>query len=334
MNRAMYALLFVALAAVGCKDKQPDAKPETAAQTAAQEQPKPKVELTFSFQPAETPSDAAKAGASKLAELVSEKTGYGVATTFPTSYGEAIKALKKGKAHVVLLSGWAFLHAHHNADASLLMAEERGGAASFDAVWFVPADSKLEKPADLAGKRIAFTSPTSAPGFLFPYAKLIEDKVVKPGEDLQKSFKEVYFVGGEAEALRALLDGKVDAAAGAAFAPSLYLKPEEQAKLKPIGSISGVPTHVLAVKADLDLEVQEKLQEVLGAIDDKELLMTAFGAEKLIKRSHGDHMMPMQNAEELVGARYAMPAEPEPEPAAPKGLEGDAKATTKDEGAK
>lgn len=314
MNRLMLGLILTSLVAVGCrKEPQPEPKPTTAAQTAAQPE-KPAVKLTLSFQPGEAPGEETKAAAQKLVDLVAERSGFAIEPMFPESYADAIDALRKGDAQVVLLSGWAFLHAHHNADASLLMAEERDGKASFESQWFVASDSKIEKTADLRNKRIAFTSPTSAPGFLFPYARLIEDKVVERGEDLQKAFKEVYFTGGEADALGVLLQGKVDAAAGAAFAPALYLKPEEQAKIKAIAPMQGVPTHVLAVRADLDPKVQEKLTDVLVGLNAEDgLLLGAFGMQKLVKRSYGDHMMPLQNAQELVGAHYMVPSEPDPE---------------------
>ena len=90
--------------------------------------------------------------------------------------------------------------------------------------------------------------------------------------------------------------------------------------------------HVLAVRADFNLETKEKLQEVLLALNDSNgaEIKAALGMDKLVKASHGDHMTKLQNAQELVGTEYLVPPEPEPAPAqAPKGLDEPPKKDTK-----
>ncbi len=324
MKQLLLGLMLTSLVVTGCR-KQPAEQTTTATTApppATTAQPEPATKLTFSFQPSEKPVQETQDSAAKLVALIAERSGFAVEASFPTSYADAIKGLKTRKADVVLLSGWAYLKAHHAADADILLVEERDGKASFDAQWFVATDSKIKTLSDLKKKRIAFTSPTSAPGFLLPFAKLIEDGVLKPGADLKKEFAEVYFTGGESEALGVLVAGDVDAAAGPAFGPSLYLKEPDQQKVRALASAPGAPTHVLAVRSDIDPKVRAKLKEVLLGLnaDQKDLLVGALGAQKLIERSHGDHLTVLQNAQELIGAEYPMPEEPDVVPDAPKGL--------------
>lgn len=322
MKHVWYGCLIACAALTACRKEAPAPAqaPQTATQTVAPAAPPPAAatKVTISLQPAAEPSAETRAQGEKLAQALGERAKLDVEVVYPKDYADAIGMLRKKKAQVVLLSGWAYLKAHHVADADLLLAQELDGKTSFTSEWFVAADSKLQKTADLRGKRLAFSSPTSGPGFLLPYSALIRDGVVKPGEDLQKAFKELYFVGEEAGALAALLEGKVDAAAGPGFAPQLYLPEPERGKVRSIGSIEGAPTHVLAVRADLDAATRASLEAGLLALnEDKGLLQGALGATGLVKRSHGDHVTALQNAQELVGTEYTIPEEPEPAPAAP-----------------
>ena len=323
MKRALLGLILTMLVVGGCRKEPPQTTNTTTApvpQTTAK--PAPAVTLTLAFQSGDPSAKETQEAAAELTKHLAEVTGYAIEPAFDDNYADAILALKSKKADVVLLSGWAYLKAHHTADADLLLAEERDGASSFEAQWFVAADSKLQKVSDLKKKRIAFSSPTSAPGFLLPYAKLIEEGVVKSGSDLQKEFAEVYFTGAEAQALRVLIDGKVDAAAGPSFGPTLFLSEEDRPKVRAIATIPGAPTSVLAVRSDMDMQVRDKIKEALLALNEGKgaLLQGAFGIQKLVARSHGDHVTTLQNAQELVGTDYLMPEEPEPAPA-PAGLQ-------------
>lgn len=294
--------------------------------TAAQAEPEEKVELTFAFQPQENP-EGLMPDAKKLAEFVSKQTGYDVEVMVPSSYAAVVEAMRGGNAQVAYFSGWPYLKAHMMADASLLLVEERNGQPFYHSQWYVQKDSKIEKLSDLKGKKIAFTSPTSTSGFLFPYAELIKQEVVEQGQDLNKVFGNVFFAGGYEAALKSVASGKVDAAAASDYALELYLTPEEQEKVRVLTKMGPVPTHGFAVRADMKPEVREKVKNALLELnkdENKELLKSVYGAEKLVERSHGDHVMALQEAQDMVGTEYPIgPSEGDAAPKAPADAQPD-----------
>lgn len=314
MTHPLFALLAAGLLMSACKEKTPPATTTTATQTngAAADEAEA-VELTFAFQPQENP-EGLMPNAEKLADFVSEQTGYDVEVFVPSSYAAVVEAMRGGKAQVAYFSAWPYLKAHHAADADLLLVEERDGKTSYTSQWYVKKDSGIESLADLRGKKIAFTSPTSTSGFLFPYAKLIQDGVLKEGETLEKAFDEVSFAGGYEAALKSVASGRVDAAAASDYAPDKYLTAEERESLKVLSQQGPVPTHGFAVRSDMKPEVREKVKAALLALnkaENKELLSSVYGAEALVERSHGDHVAALQEAQEVVGAEFPLdPAKP------------------------
>jgi phosphonate transport system substrate-binding protein len=247
--------------------------------------------------------------AKKVADIIAAETGFDVEPMVPTSNAAIIKGMHSDEIQLAYLPAWAFLKAHHTADAQLLVVEERDGSPSFDSHWYVRADGKIDKLADLEGKKVAFTVPTSAGGFLFPYSKLISDGIVKQGEDLNEFFKSVVFAGGYAPALKSLVEGKADAAAATDFAVKQYLSEEDQKKVRVLSTQGPVPTHCFGVRAEVPLDAQTKLKEALLTLnkpENQKLLEKVYGAQKLVARSHGDHLMGLQEAQETVSTDYPL----------------------------
>jgi phosphonate transport system substrate-binding protein len=302
-----FALCAALATTVACDKKTPEKKTDqtkesakTAAQAADKEE---KLELTMALAPA---ADAAtvKPQAEKFASALADATGYGVEVTLPESYGETIQKMRKGEVQVAYFPAWAFLRAHLQADASLLVAEEVDGKTAFGAHWYVPSDSKLDDVKALEGKKVAFGSPESASGFLFPYASLIEAGVVTKGVELKDTFGDIALNNSDEEALKLLLEGKMDAAAASQTAFEA-LPEAEQKKLKSIADLGPVPTAVFAARADVRLDDQKKLAEALASLSEKEEYKKLFGEnKKLVKRSHGDHVTALQAAQELAETEY------------------------------
>lgn len=316
MKQLLWIALVGALALGGC-DKKP--APDEAQQPAEGEvpaPPAPKIKLTLGFLPIDNADEAHRKRANALTSALTSATDYDVTPMFPKSFGASIRALKMKRADAVVLSSWAYLQAHYTADADLLAADSRDGETTFSAHWYVAADSTLQSSEQLGGTRVAFTNPQSADGFLFPYALLLQQGVVKAGDDVQKAFKEISFTGSEQESFRALLAGQVDAIAASEFAPKINLSEEEQAKVRSIGEVKGVPTNVIAVRSDADPVLRASLLAAFNKIDDPAVL-EVIGAQKFVERSHGDHVMTLQETQDIVGADFSLDGEaPEGEPPA------------------
>lgn len=294
-------LLFTA----GCEQDQKEADGEQEGKEMIEEEAEePAVEkLVYAFQPQENP-EAITPDAEKLAEYLEEQTGIEAEVYLPTNYAGVVEALRAKNADVAYFSGWPYLIAHQEAGVELLVAEERDGEPFYHSQWYVREDSDIESLADLEGKSIAFTSPTSTSGYLFPLAKVIKEGHIEKGGDPKSFFGNVIYAGGYEQALRALAEGKVDAAAASDYAPARYLDEETQAKIKVLTKQGPVPTHGIGIRGDLPDEVKAKVKEAILSLNEdenKELLESVYGAKKLVERNHDEHVAALQESLELIG---------------------------------
>jgi phosphonate transport system substrate-binding protein len=288
-------LLAALLALSACKDdkKTDEAKPDV-----TQQEVKSVEKLIFAFQPQENPEGLAP-NAMQLAEFLTKKTGIKCEVFLPTSYAAVVEALRSENADVAYFSGLPYLVAHNTAGVELIAVEERGGNPFYYSQWFVAADSEIKSTADLKGKPIAFTAPTSTSGYLFPLAKIVQDGHLTPGQDPKEFFSEVVFAGGYEQALKALVNGKVEAAAASDYSFQQYLSDDERAKLRVLVQQGPVPTHGIAIRKALPQDVRDKVRDALLSLNEpehKELLKSVYGAEKLVARSHDEHVAALAKA--------------------------------------
>lgn len=176
------------------------------------------------------------------------------------------------------------------APVRLIVAEERDGRTDYDSIIVVAKDSPIKTLADLKGKRMVFTSPTSTSGYVFAYGRLIADGLLKPGQDPKEFFSNVTFGGGYDRALLAVANGQADACAVSDYTmegakADVYLKKEDRDKLRVLTETPGVPTHAIMIRSDLPKDFQEKMQNALVSLsaDHPELLADVYGASKLVK---------------------------------------------------
>lgn len=305
LSTPLVVFLSAALLVIGCEEN-PDADQaaDEAVEESGEEEVQDSVErLVYAFQPQANP-DAIAPNADKLADYLAEHTGVESKVYLPTNYAGVVEALRSENADVAYFSGWPYLVAHKEANVELLVVEERNGRPSYQSRWYVQKDSGIESLADLEGKSIAFTSPTSTSGYLFPLAKVIEEGHLEEGGDPKSFFGQIIYAGGYEQALRALAEGKVDAAAASDYAPGRYLDEETRAKLKVLVSQGPVPTHGIAIRSELPDDVKAKVKQALLDLnkpENNELLSSVYGAEKLVERTHEEHAEALERSLELVG---------------------------------
>jgi phosphonate transport system substrate-binding protein len=297
------ALALVALVGlVGCSASEDQAAAPPAPAAAG-----PPVPLVFAFQPQEN-LEALAPDARRLADHLSQVLGTPTEVFLPTSYAVVVEAMRGGHAHVAYLSGWPYLTAHREAGAELLVAEERNGAPSYQSQWYVRADGDVASLADLRGRTVAFPSATSTSGYLFPIASLVEAGLLQTGEDPKGFFREVVFAGGYQQALQALANGSVEAAAAADYAFEMYLDEAQRAQVRVLAKQGPVPTHGIAVRGDLPPVWKERIRDALLGLNEephRELLRSVYGAEKMVARSHDEHVAALERALRLVGVEGA-----------------------------
>ena len=269
----------------------------------ADEKPDMPDKLTFAFQPQANP-EAISPDADKMAEYMTEQIGIECEVFLPTTYAAVVEALRSDNADVAYFSAWPYLIAHQEAGVELIAAEERFGNPYYYSHWFVAKDSDIETLADLKGRSVSFTSPTSTSGYLFPLAKVIEETEMETGDDPKAFFGEVIYAGGYEQSLMALVNGKVDAATASDYAFEEYMSDEQRANVRILSKQGPVPGHGLAVRGELPDEVKDKIRTAvmnLNKPENQELLESLYGAKKLIERGHEEHVGPLAKALETVG---------------------------------
>jgi phosphonate transport system substrate-binding protein len=227
----------------------------------------------------------------------------------------AVEALKAERAEVAFLSSRPALKANQLAGAKLYLAEVRSnysGGHTYRSVFVVRNDSPLQPNSNikanlgqLNGKKIAFTSPTSGSGFIFPVSELVQQGLVPDRDRLGSFFGDVSYGGNYGAALQAVLRGQADVAAVSEYA----LKPphvtaEEGKQLRILHEISGVPAHGVAI----DDRVPEALRnQIIAALEklnepaNNALLTELYNSDKLIKVDHDTHLAPIKAALQTVG---------------------------------
>lgn len=258
--------------------------------------------LVFAFQPQANP-DALRPDAEELTEFISEETGYDIEIYPVTNYATVVEALRQDNADVAYFSGLPYMRAHEMADAELLVAEERDGQPFYQSQWYALESDDIDELSDLEGKSVAFTSPTSTSGYLFPMAEVIDQGLAEQGGEPGDFFGDVRYAGGYEQALRALANEQVDAAAASDYALELYLSDDQRDRIEVIAEQGPVPTHGLAIRSEIDDEIRQAILDALLALNEEEnteLLESVYGAERLVERDHDEYVEALQHAYDIV----------------------------------
>jgi phosphonate transport system substrate-binding protein len=272
--------------------------------------------LVFAFQPQKDPAGI-KAAADRMSAALSQRLGRRVDVLIPLAYAATVQALVSRRADVAWVSSLPYLLARRDGGAELLLAEvrtDREGRqrTDYDSVFVVPADSPLRSFEDLRRNakslRMAFTSNTSTSGFVFPYARLVREGMLKKGQPPEAAFRSVAYAGGYTQALEQLLAGRADIAAVSDYTVegprrSAYLPEERQAQLRILARTPGVPTHVVAVRGGLDQRSKAAIRDALLAVSraDPALLSDVYGASSLRAVNGARHTAATVEAIELTG---------------------------------
>lgn len=299
------ASLGLALSGCGGGAEKPAAKPEAELE-----------KLVFVFQKQKEP-EALKASADAVAKELSDRLGIPVEVVVPSDYSASVAALVSGQADAAYVSSLPFLLARRDGQAEVLLAEQRPDAqgeirTDYDSLIVVPKDSPLRTLDDLvsaAGStRFCFTSATSTSGFIFPLKALVESGLLKAGEKPEGAFKEVSYAGGYSQALQQVVDGRADAAAVSFYTmegPSTdtYLPQADREKLRILARISGVPTHVVSVRAGLSDAWKGKIRAALMDLAEAkpDLLKDVYGAASFVEVDEDAHVAASVKAVEAAG---------------------------------
>jgi phosphonate transport system substrate-binding protein len=227
----------------------------------------------------------------------------------------AVEALRANRADVAFLSSRPALKAEQLAKARLYLAEVRdnySGRYTYSSVFVVPNNSTLKTRNNakttleqLRGKRMAFTSPTSGSGFIFPVGELVKQGFVENKDRLDGFFGQVSYGGNYGKALQAVVRGQADVAVVSEYALNPpYITAEEKSQLRVLHRIPGVPAHGVVIDDDVPAQQREQIINALLKLNqsqNNQLLRNLYNSTELVRVDHNRHLAPIREALTRVG---------------------------------
>jgi phosphonate transport system substrate-binding protein len=204
----------------------------------------------------------------------------------PSSYAAIVESLRFGHAHLAFMSAWPAQLAVRLGGAEVALAEirqvlhgkEKVEAPYYYSYWVVAPDSPHKDLPSLKGKSACFPSPISTSGFVAPIGRMIEMKLLQPGEgkeaDPKAYFKEVLFGGGYGQCWQALKQGQVDTTVIAGDVPE-KLYNEVLAGTRIIEEQGPIPSHAVVLSKELKDPLRTRAVQTivkLGAPEHRELM--------------------------------------------------------------
>lgn len=206
-----------------------------------------------------------------LIDLIEEDTGYEIELYEASDLPAVIEAAVADDLDIIYLGPFGHLIARQNgAQMSTVGASSATPAGVNNAsMGVVRADSTVQELADLEGQDVCFVSPSSATGYLFGAAGLVE-----VGLDPERDINPI-FVGDHSSATRAMYDGEC----AAVFTTRSQAEVEFYADNPDVndGDIrvfwsAEVPEGGVAISTTLPEEVQTTLRETLLALNGTNVL--------------------------------------------------------------
>ena len=184
-----------------------------------------------------------------------------------TDYAAVVEALRHGNADAGFMGPLQYVLARQEAGARPILGEIYNGSATYVSHIFVRKDSGLKTLADLRGKSMAFVDPISSSGYMYPLDAFRDAGLIEQRDDAEAFFKQVYFAGGDEQAMRAVLNRFVDAAGIGQYAFDL-LRGEERDEIVVIGESKPIPSHCVVVREGFDVGLTERLKQALLALNE------------------------------------------------------------------
>lgn len=309
------ALVAVTGLSIGAAEKTP---PAIAQQTSAHQGSRllaqaPGTPLTIAF-PGRADSTDLQTKANAVAQFLSKEMGMPVNAVVADETA-TVEALRANRADVAFLSSRPALKAQELANARLYLAEVRpnySGRHTYRSIFVVPKNSPLQGKSSakqtleqLRGKKMAFTSPTSGSGFIFPVGELVKSGLVPNRDRLNGFFGQVAYGNNYSGALQAVLRGQADVAAVSEYAMyPPYITAEEASKLRILHAISGVPAHGIAIDDDVPAATRQRIINAMLKLNqpaNNQLLKSLYNSNELVKVEHNSHLQPMRDALKRAG---------------------------------
>ena len=260
--------------------------------------------LVFAYTPVEDPAIYEDIWEPFIAHL-EEVTGKDVQFFAVQSNSAEVEAMRSGRLHIAGFSTGPTPFAVNLAGAvPFAIMGSDDGRFGYTLQVYTQADSDIQEMADLAGKRVAHTSPTSNSGNQAPRA-LFPDLGVVPDEDY-----EVQYSGSHDQSMLGVVAGDYDAAPVASevvdrMAERGLYDPEE---VRIVWESQPFPTTSYTYAHNLDPELKEKIEEAFFTYDFEGTALgeefASLGVTKFIPITYKDQWAIIRQIQEANGVQY------------------------------
>jgi len=225
-----------------------------------------------------------------LLNYVGDRLGTTVHVDILRHYGSVLRDFADGKLDGAFFGSFSYVLAHHQLGVEVLARPESlDGTSTYHGLIFAKNGSGITTPASMKGKVFAFVDRATSAGFVFPLAYFAEHGIA----NYATFFSETYFAGSHDAAIYDVLEGRADvgAAKDTVFQRLAATDPRVARDLSVLERSPGFPENALAIRGDLDPNIQRRLKEILLLMHEDprgQAILKEFGARRFIETSDAD----------------------------------------------
>lgn len=267
-------------------------------------------ELTVQFVPSQS-AETLEAKAKPLEKLLKKELGIPVKVSVSTDYNTIVEALGSKTVDVGFLPPNAYVLAHKENGAKVLLQAQRYGISqpggkkttelvdSYRSMIVVKKGSNIKSVSDLKGKKVATQDVTSSAGYVWPVAEL-----KKKGIDVTKDMTAVQ-VKGHDQAILSVLNGDVDAAFVFEDARNTLVKDQPNIfnQVEPMYFTKAIPNDTITVRSDMSAAWQKKIQDAFIKVgkttEGHEIISSIYSHEGYEKSSDSKFDIVREYAKEV-----------------------------------
>ncbi len=246
-----------------------------------------------------TPSvdaDTIASNSTDFIKFLESETGYFFKTGIPTNYISVVEAFGSSRADIAVMNSFGYLMANDKYGAHALLRTVRYGHDYYQGQIIAHVDSGINSVADLAGKKFAFTDPSSTSGYMFPL-KIVKDAGVELGNQT--------FAIKHDNVVTMVYQKQVDAGATYYSAPSEDGKirdarsrvktqfPDVEDKVKIVTITDKIPNDPFVFRKDLPQEMVTKfiaaVKKYIATPEGKQIFRNIYSVEAVNDTTDSDY---------------------------------------------
>ena len=228
--------------------------------------------------------------------FLEKETGYAFKTGIPTNYISVVESFGSKRADIAVMNSFGYLMANEKYGVSAKLRVIRYGHDYYQGQIIAHVDSGIKSIKDLAGKKFAYTDPSSTSGYMFPL-KIMKENNVKPANET--------FAIKHDNVVTMVYQGQVDAGATYYSAPSEDGKirdararvktqfPDVEDKVKIVTITEKIPNDPFVFRKDLPKEITDKfiaaVKKYLATPNGKKVFKNIYSVGGLVDTTDADY---------------------------------------------